>query len=51
MTWPAAGADLTDAFVVDDIADEVQGFDAPAIARSRSIRHGKESALDLARRT
>jgi hypothetical protein len=38
---PAAGADLTGVFAVDDVADEVQGFGAPAIARSRSIRHGK----------
>ena len=41
MTWARCGADLTGALAVDDVADEVQGFDAPAIARSRSIRHDK----------
>jgi len=41
--WPgaAAGADLAGVFAVGDVADEVQDFDAPATARSRSIRHGK----------
>jgi hypothetical protein len=30
MTWgPAAGADLAGVFAMGDVADEMQGFDAP----------------------